>query len=202
MSAVQEAVARLDANANGIVMTPEEFDAIGDWDDGYRYELVHGVVVVSPVPLEGEVGPNESLGRWLLNYQEFHPQGGTLNGTLPERYVYLPDGSRRRADRVIWAGLGRRPRPREDVPTIVVEFVSRARRDWLRDFQEKREEYAAAGVREYWVIDRFRRRMTVFRGAAEQIVGESDVYTTPLLPGFELPLSQLLAIADEWSQES
>jgi Uma2 family endonuclease len=200
MSAVLESVACLDANANGIVMTPEEFDAIEDWDDRYRYELVHGVVVVSPIPLEGVADPNEELGRWLRNYGDEHPQGKSLDRTLAERYVYLPDGSRLRADRVIWAGLGRRPQPREDVPTIAVEFVSRARRDWLRDFREKQVEYAAAGVRESWVIDRFRHHLTVFRGDAELIVGESDTYTTPLLPGFELPLARLLAIADEWSQ--
>lgn len=63
----------LDATANGIVMTQEEFDAIEDWDDRYRYELVHGVVVVSPIPLEGEADPNEELGRWLRNYRDEHP---------------------------------------------------------------------------------------------------------------------------------
>lgn len=64
------------------------------------------------------------------------------------------------------------------------------------------EEYSAAGVRECWVIDRFGRRMTVFRGDAEQIAGESDVDTTPFVPRFALPLSRLLASADEWWQES
>jgi Uma2 family endonuclease len=55
-------------------------------------------------------------------------------------------------------------------------------------------------VREHWIIDRFRRRMIVVRGGAdpvtEIVITEQDTYTTPLLPGFELPLAQLLAIAD------
>ena len=89
-----------------------------------------------------------------------------------------------------------------DVPTIAVEFVSRRRRDLLRDYEEKRREYLALGVAEYWIIDRFRRTMTVYhnppRVPAEQVVAENEVYHTDLLPGFELPLARLLAVADQW----
>lgn len=184
----------------GITMSPEEFDAIDDYDDQYRYELVHGVLVVHAIPSEGEAGPNEELGFLLRLYHEQHPQGAALNATLPERYVRTAD-SRRRADRVIWAGLGRMPNPVHDVPTIVVEFVSAGRRDWRRDYVEKQQEYLAVGVAEYWVIDRFERKMTVYRpSAAEIIIRESEVYRTDLLPGFELPLSRLLAAADAWRE--
>ncbi len=37
---------------NGIVMGPEEFDAVREYDDEYVYELIHGVLVVSPIPSE------------------------------------------------------------------------------------------------------------------------------------------------------
>ena len=85
------------------------------------------------------------------------------------------------------------------MPTIVVEFVSRAARDRRRDYEEKRREYLAIGVKEYWDIDRFRRQMTVFRAdSTEQTIGETEKFQTPLLPGFELPLAQLLALSDEW----
>ena len=201
MSAVAAPPVRLDEHANGILMSPEEYDAVEDWDPGFRYELIHGVVVVNPIPLEGEVDPNEELGRWLRNYGEGHPLGRSLDATLPERYVYLPDGSRRRADRIVWIGLGRRPRPKEDVPTIVIEFVSEGKRDWLRDYVDKRTEYSELGVPEYWIIDRFRRRMTVYRPESEQVVTEDQTYETPLLPGFQLPLASLLEIADAWKQE-
>jgi hypothetical protein len=30
------------------------------------------------------------------------------------------------------------------------------------------------------------------------IVAEHDLYETPLLPGFMLPLAHILAVADEW----
>ena len=118
-----------------------------------------------------------------------------MDGTLPEQTVACCD-NRRRADRVLWIGLGRIPDPEKDLPSIVVEFVSKRLRDRVRDYEEKRLEYLAAGVQEYWVIDRFRRVMTVYRRPpvepAELTVKENDVYRTPLLPGFELPLARLL----------
>ena len=60
------------------------------------------------------------------------------------------------------------------------------------------------GVAEYWVIDRFRRIMTVYRtspdGPAEQVVPAEGTYRTPLLPGFELPLAGLLKLSDDWKK--
>ncbi len=124
--------------------------------------------------------------------------------TLPERYVRTLK-SRRRADRVVWIGLGRRPDTSRDTPTIVVEFVSKARRDRVRDYEHKRQQYLDLGVAEYWVIDRFQRIMTVFRRNPPEtgpedalIIHETETYRTDLLPGFDLPLKDLLAVADKW----
>lgn len=194
---------RIGLSSAGVLMTPAEFDAIRRSDPRFRYELIHGVLVVTRLPSLAEVDPNEELGHLLRNYRDRHPQGQTLNATIPERYVYLVN-SRRRADRLIWAGLGRLPDEEKDVPTIVVEFVSRGKRDRQRDYEEKRREYLDLGVAEYWIIDRFRRRMTVHRQPpvvpAEVVVEEQGVYRTPLLPGFELPLAQLLVRADVWKK--
>ncbi len=196
--------ARLGRRSNGMLMTPEEFDTATDFDELYSYELIHGVLIVSPLPAESERDPNEELGHILRTYKSDHQAGSALDKTLSEQYVRLPD-SRRRADRVIWAGLGRVPDSKTDVPAIVAEFVSRRHRDRVRDYEEKRREYLAIRVQEYWIIDRFQRIMTVYRGQpgpgepAEQIIKENEVYRTPLLPGFELPLAQLLKVADDWA---
>jgi Uma2 family endonuclease len=90
-------------------------------------------------------------------------------------------------------------------PTVVVEFVSAGRRDRKRDYEEKRDEYRAIGIREYWIIDRFNRRMTVYQfeggKAHRRVVKEEQVFTTELLPGFELPLAGLFTFADRWPDE-
>ena len=105
---------------------------------------------------------------------------------------------------MIWVGLGRTPDPKTDVPAIVDEFVSKRHRDRVRDYEEKRREYLAASVQEYWIIDRFQRIMTVYRRPpaepSELVVKENEVYRTPLLPGFELPLARLLKVADDWDR--
>jgi Uma2 family endonuclease len=195
---------RLGLASAGMLMTTDEFDAVTDYDERYAYELIKGVLVVTPIPSGAERDPNDELGAMLRNHQANHPQGAVMDLTLPEQYVPVAD-SRRRADRVIWVGLGRLPDTLRDVPSIVVEFVSRARRDRNRDYEEKRREYMDAGVKGYWIIDRFRRTMSVFR--RDPVVTGSDVaatikemetYRTDLLPGFELPLARLLAVADKW----
>lgn len=191
----------LDATCNGMELSPEEFDAVVESDENYEYELLNGVVVVNPIPLEGEADPNGHLEYLLRLYQYTNPSGKSLDQTLQERYVHLPNGSRRKADRVIWTGLGRRPNPKTDVPSIVIEFVSASKRDHLRDYVTKRGEYSSAGVREYWVIDRFRQCMTVFRATDELVIQRKDTYSTPLLPDFVLPLDSLLEIADRWRDQ-
>ena len=186
--------------ANGVMMDPYTFDTHDDWDPNYTYEIINGVLIVAPPPGESERGPNDLLGTFFINYQEQHHEGGVLDETLPEQTIKIGD-DRRRADRVVWVGLGRTPDPSEDVPQIVIEFVSSGRRSTARDYVVKRQEYIGVGVLEYWVIDRFERSMTLFLpGGKSAVVGENAVYTTPLLPGFKLPLSRLFAAADRWDK--
>jgi Uma2 family endonuclease len=199
-SAEIEAPVVLGPDLAGTLMTPAEFDAVHEADENYVYELINGVLIVSPPPLESERDPNEELGYLLRLYREQHPHGSSLDVTLPEQLVRTRS-SRRRADRVIWAGLARQPNPRRNRPTIAVEFVSRGKRNRRRDYLEKKKEFLAVGILEYWVIDRFRRVMTVYRkGKAELVVAESKTYSTPLLPGFTLPLARILEIADRWER--
>ncbi len=185
----------------GTLMTPREFDR-ADFVEGYRYELLHGVLVVSPSPTEGLRDANGELAYWLRSYRDTHPHGGTLDATLYEHTVRTRT-HRRCADRVVWVDLGHVPR-RRDTPTIVIEFVSRGKRDRVRDYEEKRDEYMEIGVRENWLIDRFRRTLTVYTPRADRprkrVLRESHTYTTDLLPGFELPFARLFALADRWSE--
>lgn len=186
-------------NSNGIRLEPEEFDA-ADFETGWRYELIRGVLIVSPAPLEEERDPNEELGYLLRSYKDNHPNGHNLNKTLAEQDVRIGP-NRRRADRAIWAGLGRRPKRRE-TPTVVVEFVSEGKRNRKRDYEDKRDEYLGLEVQEYWIIDRFERTMTahIKRNGdyTTTVICADESYSTPLLPGFEVPLSRLFDLSDDW----
>jgi Uma2 family endonuclease len=191
--------------STGILMTADEFDKSDpeDFDQNWDYELINGVLIVSPIPLVQETDPNEELGYLLRAYGENHPDGKALDKTLPEQYVRI-GANRRKADRVIWVGLGRLPRKGE-TPTMVVEFVSRRKRDRERDYEAKREDYQKVKVQEYWIIDRFTQTMTVHildNGKyRKKVVHARQTYRPKLLPGFELPLARLFQLAAEWPEE-
>jgi Uma2 family endonuclease len=195
---------RLGPRSAGLLLTPAEFDrATGV--RGWRYELINGVLVVSPTPSRQERGPNEVLGHWLMQYQEGHPQGSVLDATFPEEEIETRQGQdRRRVDRAIWVGLGHDPEEGE-VPTIVVEFVSAGKVNQERDYVVKRAEYREVGVRQYWVIDRFRRTLTCYDFGGEKdderLIPEGKTFESPLLPGFVLDLKRLLAFADRWAKK-
>ena len=208
-TARRAARARLGIRSTGLPLTAAEFDAwpATDHDPNYRYELIRGVLVVSPFAGNGEVSPNDELGYLLRLYRDGHPEGRRIDSTLYEQTLICGE-NRRRCDRAIWVGLGRTPDLARDFPAIVVEFVSRSRRDFVRDYEEKRDEYRQAGALEYWIIDRFRRTMTVHRFARDAgspevavavTVAEAETYQTDLLPGFALPLGRLLKAADLWA---
>jgi Uma2 family endonuclease len=192
---------RISASSAGLRMSLEEFDAISNYDDRYSYELIRGILAVTPLPAAAEAGMNDELNYLLRSYRDRHPQGAAMNATLYRQYIRTADSSRL-VSRAVWAGLGRRPRSGKELPAIAIDIVPAGKRDWLRDYDERRKEYLDLGVAEYWVIDRFRRTMTVYRNIsrepAEQVVAEEGVYCTDLLPGFELPLARLWAEADDW----
>ena len=193
---------RLGPRSAGVLLTTEEFDR-ARFVAGWRYELINEVLVVSPIPSRNARDLNEELGHWLRTYQESHPQGSALDLTLAEETIETKK-NRRRPDRVIWAGLGRLPGEHE-TPTIIIELVSKGKINQERDYVAKRAEYREIGVKEYWIIDRFSKTMTVCLFAAdrdqEHVIAADQTYATTLLPGFELPLRRLLELAERWGKK-
>ncbi|MEX0818280.1 MAG: Uma2 family endonuclease [Pirellulaceae bacterium] len=203
MATAETPVLNLGPHSNGMLLAPWEFDA-AQFEKGWRYELINGVLVVNAAPLRNERDPNEELGYWLRRYQDDHPRGTALDLTVPEETVVIGP-HRRRVDRAIWTGLGRLPGPTE-TPTICVEFVSQGEQNRQRDYETKRHEYQSIGVREYWILDRFERIMTVHQFERSQVVTKTfstrQSYATPLLPGFKLPVGKLIKLAERWGEQS
>jgi Uma2 family endonuclease len=85
----------------------------------------------------------------------------------------------------------------QGAPALVVEVLSAGTRK--RDEQIKRHLFDRGGVREYWLVDPELDLIKVYRRTAErrleraaELTAEDDaVLTTPLLPGFALPLREL-----------
>ena|SRR5947209_3010344 len=64
---------------------------------GWRYELLRGVLVVTPLPFRAESDPNEELGHWLRAYRDEQPPGHIY--TLAEQTLKTGP-KQRRADRL------------------------------------------------------------------------------------------------------
>ena len=81
----------------------------------------------------------------------------------------------------------------EMVPGLVFEVVSEGSEE--RDYVAKRREYYDLGIREYTIVDPFRKALTALtRGSQDYIDNElksGQVYTSAQLPKFELSVADL-----------
>jgi Uma2 family endonuclease len=112
---------------------------------------------------------------------------------ISEAWIAVDDETDRIGDIAVYlAASGQADRIPERIPDLIFEVVSEGSEAKRRDYEEKRAEYERIGVQEYVVIDRFERRVTIFRRPGsefnETTLGANNSYTTPLLPGLEIPL--------------
>jgi Uma2 family endonuclease len=160
---------------------------------GVSWELFDGV----PVPMSP---PGYRHGRVAARIVvELHAQGERrgLGEVGDEVAVVL----RRNPDRVVGAdavfllgpSLPARLSPEgylETIPDIVIEV--RSKNDAAPDVAAKVGEYLAAGVKTVWVADPDDRTVTVHTpGTTPLVLGPADTFTSPLLPGFVVPVAQL-----------
>jgi Uma2 family endonuclease len=85
---------------------------------------------------------------------------------------------------------------------LVIEVVSEGEVNWKRDHVEKRDEYAAAGISEYWIVDPQEKAISVlalsdkhYREHGTFRVGDSA--TSVLLDGFACAVQDVFAKCDQ-----
>ena len=93
------------------------------------------------------------------------------------------------------AHVGRNKNKFFDGADLVMEVVSENNR--AHDLETKREEYARAGIPEYWIVDPQKDMIYVFKlkGKKYAVHGEfkkGQCATSPLLPGFEVEVKAAL----------
>ena len=85
-------------------------------------------------------------------------------------------------------------------PTLCIEIVSQGREARDRDYVAKREEYLVYGLLEYWIVDRFDRRVTVLTrrdDCWEEAVFEGDSTARGVvLTDFAVRLNDLWAVIE------
>lgn len=175
----------------GLRMTADEFLALPE--DSRHYELIDGVVVMSP---SASPDHQDIMGELLFQLRSFlntHPFGKAVSDVdikIAPKRVYRPD--------IVYLCREKWEKSRERitvVPDLVVEIVSPSSRSY--DSNTKRQDYEAAGVGEYWLIDPAQESFTflVLRGGAfHEATEQAGRYRATIVPGFELDIDRIKAL--------
>lgn len=163
-------------------------------DDGFRYELVDGVAVMTPSPSPRHQKVAFNLARQLAEFLDDNPLGELLFDTdiLLEEGVQKPLIYRpyiaffAKSKQIDLSG------PVRTVPDLVVEVISPASRRF--DHETKKADYQRCGVSEYWLIDPHLKSMTFYRLEDGQYVEskpEQDKLASRVLGTFQLDLIRI-----------
>ena len=189
-----------DSRYVGLRMTADEFLQIPD--DGMFYELIDGVVVLSPSPTPEHQGALLEIARQLANYLIDHPVGKVF----PELDVHLGTGQSGGdlvyRPEVIFIRKDRVKTMRKKItgpPDLVVEVISQGSRRF--DTETKKVDYERFGVAEYWLIDLAREEITFLRLQAGQFakaMPEGNSFHSQAVPGFTLDIARVRETFKPW----
>jgi Uma2 family endonuclease len=174
--------------------TEEEFLAL---DTNYLVELDNGTIEVLPMPSLPHQRIALFLYRMLWAFVDKHGLGEVLTAPLPVR---LWAKKFREPDIIFLNAMTRLQQTEQYVvhPDLVMEVVSSDDPD--RDYEKKRQEYAQAGIPEYWIVDPFQGRILVLVLQDQQysVYGEfqpGERATSKLLHDFGVEVSDVFAAA-------
>ena len=177
------------------LLTAEEFEALPD--DGKRYELIDGELreMAPTVNWHGEVESN------LVIRLGGHVQAQGLGRVSCGEILYIV---RRNPDRVRAAdiafirqervpSLEARQHIMEVIPDLAVEILSKS--DTIEEISDKIDDWLHAGVQMLWVVDPFRRTVTIYQpGRDPSLLGEHGTLEgDPVVPGFRCPVAEIFA---------
>ena len=163
-------------------------------DDGNRYELVEGWMIVTRAPglPHQEILRNLILliGPYLNRTPvgQIFPTPGVIfdeyNSVIPD-LVFLTNEQRERAGAHI-----------HEAPELAVEIVSPGAENARRDRVVKLQVYSKFRVKEYWVADPVARTLEIYRLAEGALAlaatpAADEEVTSPVLPGFSCKVSEI-----------
>ncbi|MFL5242228.1 MAG: Uma2 family endonuclease [Gemmataceae bacterium] len=186
---------------HGKPLAPDEFMA-GDYQEGFKYELVEGKLYVAPLPNLSDDRVEIWLLLKLVLYSREHPE--VVNHVTDKARVFVPTGS---VDTIPEADIAayrnfpvhlpfQKVRWQDVSPLLVVEIVSADDPD--KDLVRNVDLYLQVpSIKEYWILDARkepeRPHLLVYRRSRgkwrRMEVGPDEAYSTNLLPGFPLVMN-------------
>jgi Uma2 family endonuclease len=184
----------MSTHADRLKLTSEDYQLLPD--DGRRYELIDGDLVMSPSPKTRHQRILGLLFYALQNFLRDHPIGEVFvapyDVVLSKHDVCQPD--------LVFVAANQASIITEEnirgVPALVIEILSEGNRKL--DETIKLQRYEHFGVPEYWIVDpeldlvKINRLVEGRYGIAQQLSPEAQQsLTSPLLPDFTLSLAAL-----------
>lgn len=162
-------------------------------DDGKRYEIIDGVLYVSPSPNIKHQRVVRDLFRALDSFVLAHKLGEVFfapcDVVMSGIDIVQPDIlyiSAARMEIITKANV-------KGVPDLVVEVLSKGTRS--HDEVRKLKRYDHFGVAEYWIADPEIDTFKIYRraGGAFAVIHDVTTINTPLLPDFSLDVRDVFA---------
>jgi Uma2 family endonuclease len=187
------------------------FPPQGHWSEGVYLsftealnqlvELVDGRIEVLEMPTKS----HQKVVQYLLNLWLTFLTTGRFGDAISAPYrIRLRGQTFREPDIVVYLTehlncFGERFGEGADV---VLEVVSDDATSRARDYEDKRQDYAEAGIPEYWIVDPIERRIVVLRleGDTYRVAGEfaaGEQATSELLPGFRADVARVFQAGAE-----
>ena len=165
-------------------------------DDGNRYEVIDGVLYMSPSPIVRHQLILSNLSSILWNWTKKTGAGVVLiapmDVVLSKHNVVQPDilfVSNERSSIIEDKNL-------QGAPDLLIEILSEGNR--RHDEVKKRVLYESFDVQEYWIVDPVLETIKVYRlqenrfvRVAEWSLEAGDIIASSLLPGFECRLADV-----------
>lgn len=139
---------------SGRLITLEDFQRARG-EDGYIYEIIDGVLIVSPNPAPGHGYWVSYIRRALESFVDKHPMTANwVSDDCEVQIQFRPGATRPQPDITVYRDFPR-PYPRhwDDVcPILVVEVIS-DRRGYKDCVRNRQLYWTAGGIVEYWIVD-------------------------------------------------
>lgn len=124
-------------------LTLEDFEAIRSAaDDGHRYELIDGSLVVTPSPSRTH---QRVVTRLAMLLGEANPEPARFEVLVAPLDIRLGELTTVQPDAVVLVGDD------DPLPLLAVEVLSPSTRHF--DVGLKRSRYASAGISHFWIVD-------------------------------------------------
>ena len=178
---------KLTPRYEGLKVTREEY--LDLYDDGFKYDMVEGVLHMSPSPFYEHGKVQNKFGHLIQTYLDKSPIGEVVT----EVDVLLPDGQdvfRPDITFILNENLHIVKKHIHGSPDLICEILSDSTR--ARDLGVKADRYLKNGVKEYWIIDPDNKTSELWvNNQTNWIKSDEDSLESNLLKGFKIKVNEV-----------